>query len=388
MVDEANAEALQPHMLPTPTLTPNLTPTSKPLPGNDLNTPPHRGTASFAPPRLYPHQAYGWPRHNPHSGNARANPDDQSYDPEPHPRGLRLGEGLELGLGAGGVPADSSGYTGSYPSQSYPSDWDGGKHTDGDRDKERNRDSDLMREREAEVVRDGFLVNVPQPHHQSPNFNDHPYLNPYPNLYAYSDPYSEPYPDRYLDPSTEPCTNEGPGSDIRAEHDPNPNHNRNINLNPDLSTQHPLMDCSWNPNPTEQPYTNPQPHTNPQPQLPVPTKRLRGGAGEDGWGSSTSSEFRAEGEAGLAWYDPGDTSTLLQPAMGDGDRDVDLEQGQKDEGRVGGVEGEHGREEGPFVFMYSQGNKHYYKHPVVVALDDSLGDIKSNILDRQRSEPS
>lgn len=37
-----------------------------------------------------------------------------------------------------------------------------------------------------------------------------------------------------------------------------------------------------------------------------------------------------------------------------------------------------------FEFIYAQDGVHYFKHPIVMELDDSLGDLKSEIIDRQR----
>mmetsp|Transcript_25914 Transcript_25914/g.38373 ORF Transcript_25914/g.38373 Transcript_25914/m.38373 type:complete len:115 (+) Transcript_25914:487-831(+) len=40
---------------------------------------------------------------------------------------------------------------------------------------------------------------------------------------------------------------------------------------------------------------------------------------------------------------------------------------------------------GAFQYVYSNENRSYYKHPYVLDLDDGLGDIRSNIMDRQKT---
>lgn len=43
-----------------------------------------------------------------------------------------------------------------------------------------------------------------------------------------------------------------------------------------------------------------------------------------------------------------------------------------------------GNNEPPFRFIFSQNKTHYFKHAIVEELDDSIGDIKSMIFDRQK----
>lgn len=43
------------------------------------------------------------------------------------------------------------------------------------------------------------------------------------------------------------------------------------------------------------------------------------------------------------------------------------------------------REDEGFQFIYAQGDSCYYKHKIVLKLDDTIGDVQSSIIDRQRS---